>query len=100
MPKFIKQMLFDFRLERDYVWFAVGKILQEGRSLRMTNTADTVCLQYGILLQINDAFTKQYLRDSSGYIPFRYFQAPDTNLLLVSKGLWSGMPTWLESVTI
>lgn len=77
MSKFIKQMLFDFRLERDYVWFAAGKVLQDGRSLRMTNTADTLCLQHGILLQINVAFTKQFLRDSLGYIPFCYFQAPD-----------------------
>lgn len=82
-------MLFDFRLENNYVRFAAGKVFQEGKSIRMTNTGDALCLQHGIPLQINDAFTKQFLKQFLGLHVLSLFQAPDTNLLLASESLCS-----------
>lgn len=98
MSKVIKQLLFDFRLENNYIRFAAGKVFQEGKSVRMTNTADTLCLQHGIPLQINDAFTKPFLKQFLGLHVLSYFQAPDANLPLPSEAL--GSVTWLRSVTI
>lgn len=87
VSKIIKQMLFDFRLENNYIRFAAGKVFQEGKNIRMTNTAGTLCLQHGIPLQINHAFTKQFLKQYLGLHVLSLFQARDTNLLLASEAL-------------
>lgn len=98
MSKVIKQLLFDFRLENNYIRFAEGKVFQEGKSVRMANTADTLCLQHGISLQINDAFMKPFVKQFLGLHVLSYFQAPDANLLLASETLCS--VAWLRSVTV
>lgn len=96
MCKVIKQLLFDFRLENKYIRFAVGKVIQEGKS--MTNTAGTLCLQHGIPLQINKSFMKSFLKQFLGLHVLSYFQAPDANLLLALEALCS--VAWLRSVTV
>lgn len=98
MSKVIKQVLLDFRLENNYIGFAAGKVFQDRKSVRMTNTADTLCLEHGIPLQMNDAFTKQFLKQFLGLHVLCLFQAPDADLLLASEALCS--VAWLRSVTL
>lgn len=87
VSKVIKQILCDFRL--DYI-FMLG-----GRIVRMTNTADTPCLQHGVLLQINGALEVLH------WATFCFLVS--RHLMLMYYWLqkhWHGVLTWLRSVTV